>query len=1115
MAWASLALFLTGAGGLLLELVWARALGWALGLSVGTQVLAVAAFVGGNGAGAALAGKWASSRGRPLAGARVLAGLAFLASLGVYPLLAWAGHPESPALLRTAGAALLPIFLAALVGGGVTPLVLAARADRGEAGRAGILLGGNLVGSLVGALAGGGWLIPFLGCRWTGWIGAGAYLAAGFLLFLVSDRAESLPGERGSRDLVEAGEGAPVRAVLPAAFLAGFAALGLETLLFRMLVLRTGAFSLSLAGVAGAFLLALGLGSLLLPGLLGRFAPGKAAAWLLLLAVLGCLAAPHLFVLLGGLLPWHRGGTPWTQAGLPLLYGLLVGGPAALALGGLFPLIYAGTSGSRPLVAGALTLAWSAGALAGAASTPLVLVPLSPGPDPFPWCGLALGALLIPGILPLPPRRFSLGVAAAGILLALLGAFPAAREGRVPPFERTSVAGPGRKVLETRHDAVTVATAVYDYQAHEKLLFTDGFQAASLGKKGGYMRLLAHLPLLLHPAPRRAVLVALGTGTTLQSLCLHEELERIDAVEISPAVVGLTRWFPGPGSSPPDPGLTFSFRGGDPRVRLHVQDGRLFLRELAARRIRGEGSGPDVITQEPLLPYTPAALPFYTLEFYRIVRKALAPGGVFAQWIPLGSTPPEMSRVLAATMARAFPWISLWVFDDSALLLGSDRPRMPSADRFRRAFLEAGVAEDLRRAGAVRGEDLLAGFVTDDRSRLGWPGREGLLRDDKPFLERFSRPSGREILGWFPRAFRWVSELRGKDGPSFLPPGLFRAQALYLQGRILWARETERLLSGGGGGSPGAGVAFLAALGSDPLHRASWTALREYRARRAALLGRSALAAGDAATAEARFRAALEFRPDDSWNRIFLAAALAALGHGGEAEKLLAEADWWWPGVLRTRLFGKALGGILEPLVRVLGRRLRLLRDGGTGKGALGPFRPKELVLFPGKGGGGLLDVLARAFPEDFTGALLEGLRAGGQARARALRVGARLADPFLAREVSLSFGAYSPGERILALPLLAGTAFWPGELLRRVARDPSSRVRAALAAALVRAGKRPEALEILLELLEDSSLRVRQAAALSVKVCLGGLEGYDPAGTPGERAAAVKALRRRAGRGK
>ena len=55
-------------------------------------------------------------------------------------------------------------------------------------------------------------------------------------------------------------------------------------------------------------------------------------------------------------------------------------------------------------------------------------------------------------------------------------------------------------------------------------------------------RLLAHVPLLLHPAPRAAAILGLGSGVTLGSALRHP-IERADVLEISPEVVEASRFF--------------------------------------------------------------------------------------------------------------------------------------------------------------------------------------------------------------------------------------------------------------------------------------------------------------------------------------------------------------------------------------------------------------------------------------------------------------------------------------------------------------------------------------------------------------------------------------------
>ena len=90
-------------------------------------------------------------------------------------------------------------------------------------------------------------------------------------------------------------------------------------------------------------------------------------------------------------------------------------------------------------------------------------------------------------------------------------------------------------------------------------------------------RLLAHVPLLLHPAPRRAAILGLGSGVTLGSALRHP-LERADVLEISPEVVQASRFFE------PENSRALA----DPRVRLIVGDGRthLMLSRESLRRHR-------------------------------------------------------------------------------------------------------------------------------------------------------------------------------------------------------------------------------------------------------------------------------------------------------------------------------------------------------------------------------------------------------------------------------------------------------------------------------------------------------------------------------------------------
>ena len=106
----------------------------------------------------------------------------------------------------------------------------------------------------------------------------------------------------------------------------------------------------------------------------------------------------------------------------------------------------------------------------------------------------------------------------------------------------------------------------------ERSLSIDGKVDASTGRDMLTQKMLAHLPLLLHPDPRQVVIVGLGSGVTLASALVHP-IASVDVVEISPEVVEASAHFADVNRRALD----------DPRTRLVRGDGRTHL-ALTSRR---------------------------------------------------------------------------------------------------------------------------------------------------------------------------------------------------------------------------------------------------------------------------------------------------------------------------------------------------------------------------------------------------------------------------------------------------------------------------------------------------------------------------------------------------
>jgi spermidine synthase len=156
-----------------------------------------------------------------------------------------------------------------------------------------------------------------------------------------------------------------------------------------------------------------------------------------------------------------------------------------------------------------------------------------------------------------------------------------------------------------------------------------------------------HFALLQHPAPRSLLLLGGGINGSLAQALQHPSLERVDYVELDPAILDLAREYFSP------QWLTVS---RDPRVQVHPMDGRLFLKTSRQHF--------DVIIVNLPDPQTAQLNRFYTLEFFQEAAQHLTPGGVFSFQVTGAENyiSPELAdflRCINKTLHRVFPEVSV------------------------------------------------------------------------------------------------------------------------------------------------------------------------------------------------------------------------------------------------------------------------------------------------------------------------------------------------------------------------------------------------------------------------------------------------------------------------
>ena len=280
-------------------------------------------------------------------------------------------------------------------------------------------------------------------------------------------------------------------------------------------------------------------------------------------------------------------------------------------------------------------------------------------------------------------------------------------------------------------------------------LAIDGKVDASNGGDMLTQKLLAHVPLMLHPSPRRVAVIGLGSGVTVGAALRHP-IDGIDVVEISPEVVAASAFF------------RRENRGAlaDPRTRLVEGDGRTHL--LLSR------SAYDVIISEPSNPWMAGIAALFTREFFTAARARLRPGGVFCQWAHTYDISEEDLRSIVATFAAVFPGGAMWLVGNGDLLLvGAAAPVADLLPNIERAWQREDAAADL---ATVRVDPfgLLSLFVAEGRGLAAFGA--GVEQSDDRLALEFSAPRG--IYGG---AGRRNAEALREIGVRVPPPLVVRA----------------------------------------------------------------------------------------------------------------------------------------------------------------------------------------------------------------------------------------------------------------------------------------------------------------------------------------------------
>jgi spermidine synthase len=204
-------------------------------------------------------------------------------------------------------------------------------------------------------------------------------------------------------------------------------------------------------------------------------------------------------------------------------------------------------------------------------------------------------------------------------------------------------------------------------------------QASTLPSDLRVQRMLGHIPALLHKKPESVLVVACGTGITAGSFVLHPDVRRVVICDLEPLVpTRVTPWFARENYHVVD-GIAHAnpHTVDGKQVKVVFDDGRHFLRTTPEKF--------DIITSDLVDPWVKGCAALNTVEYFRMCRDHLNPGGIVCHWVPLNESNLDTARSVLATFFQVFPHATLWSNErDSrgydSLLVGQAEPTVVDVD---------------------------------------------------------------------------------------------------------------------------------------------------------------------------------------------------------------------------------------------------------------------------------------------------------------------------------------------------------------------------------------------------------------------------------------------------
>jgi len=251
-------------------------------------------------------------------------------------------------------------------------------------------------------------------------------------------------------------------------------------------------------------------------------------------------------------------------------------------------------------------------------------------------------------------------------------------------------------------DAKTSSVSIIEDGNGAKLILTNGKPDASIimDNSGSIapdeitMTLAAALPLAINPDAKLIANIGMGSGLTTHTLLTWPGVQRVDTIEIEPAMVEAANHF--------RPRVEKAFT--DPRSKIYFEDAKTYFSSYQKKY--------DLIISEPSNPWVSGVSSLFTDEFYHHIKNHISNEGIFVQWIQQYENNPQLFLSVLKALKNNFSNFALYAASDGDLIIIARNNKSINQPSMA-IFNNAATKKELARIGIHNIQDIEVRFIAD------------------------------------------------------------------------------------------------------------------------------------------------------------------------------------------------------------------------------------------------------------------------------------------------------------------------------------------------------------------------------------------------------------------